>query len=44
MESSAADIVKYLLAKKKGLDGIEGLEERYEQAKRDARWPIENPI
>ena len=36
MESSATDITKYLLAKKKGLDGIEGLEERYEQAKRDA--------
>ena len=36
MESSAADITKYMLAKSKALDGIDDLEERYRQAKRDA--------
>ena len=36
METSAADIMKYLTAKAKGLDGIEELERRYEEAKRAA--------
>ena len=46
MEQSAADITKYLLAKAKGLDGIESLTLKYEEAKSAAtavptatRWP-----
>ena len=33
MEHSAADITKYLLAKEKGLDGIEALSSRYDEGR-----------